>query len=155
MTRWRQLPELIVAAPGVGLALVVLLALVGQQLGVAPFVPGRTVTLAEAAALEDEADIVRLVGAGADPNAPSFVRRTRLRAVHRAMTPLEAAAGTRHASVVQVLLEAGARIDARNFPQLWCAAETARSDEVLALLRKHQPAGALARCDAARATTTN
>ena len=141
--------ELVVAAPGLALALAVVVLLAGRAAGIAPFVEGRTVTLAEAAALEDEADMVRLLEAGADPNAASFVRRTRLRDVHRELTPLEAAAGTRHPSVVQRLLAAGASLDADTFGPVWCAASATGSAEVRALIETHRPAGVTPDCGAA------
>ncbi len=127
--------ELVLALPGLAVAVAVTMAMAARALAIAPFEPGTRVTLAEAAALEDEADVVRLIRAGADPNAPSFVRRTRTRAVARQMTPLEAAVTSRHVSVMRLLLASGALVDDRNDAVLWCFAEARRNRDVLGLLR--------------------
>ena len=121
--------------PGVGLAAVLASALLLAAGGLPPFTdPGR-MTLAEAAALESDADVVRLLRAGVDPNAPAQVRRTRIRPVGGLMTPLEAAMTSRHVSVMDLLVEGGATLDAVRFPALWCVAASQRNADAQAWLR--------------------
>ena len=144
---------LVAGAPGVLLAVLIVITLLAWVMGVPPVRSGRTITLSEAAALEDEADIVRLTRSGADPNARSFVRRTLLRDVHQMMTPLEAAVTARHVSVMQLLEASGAVIDDRNAPVLWCFAEQRRNEEVLAFLRSRRSPRVAIDCSTVRIPT--
>lgn len=139
MSDRRSLLALAAGMPGLALGVCFVLLLIARAAGLPPVQSGRTVTLAEAAALEDEADIVRLTHIGADPNAPSLVRRTRLRGVYQTMTPLEASVTTRHVGVMQLLVASGAVIDERNFSVLWCFATQRRNEDVLTFLRTRPP----------------
>ena len=130
-----SLTGLAIGLPGVIVAVVVVLSLGLQAAGVFPFEPAGQMTLSEAAALESEADIVRLLRAGASPNAPAWVRRTRIRAVGAALTPLEAAMTARHVSVMTLLVDNGAVLDARNLPVLWCLAASQRNHDAQDWLR--------------------
>jgi hypothetical protein len=126
-----------VGVPGLVVAVLIVLGLVARLVGLVP--SGREMTVVDAAALQSEADIVRLVEAGADPNAPGYVRRTRLRAIDAEMTPLEVAAVNRDAHVMELLVSLGARVDDRIYPVLWCVGEQRGSPEVLAFLRSRVP----------------
>lgn len=133
--------------PGLIVAAVVVASLGLRAAGVFPFEPAGRMTLSEAAALESEADIVRLVRAGADPNARRWVRRTRIRAVGTELTPLEAAMTARHVSVMTLLAEHGAVVDAQNLPALWCLASSQHNPDALGWLRSRggaEPAGGCA-----------
>ena len=103
-------------------------------------------TLAEAAALRDEADVLRQIGAGADPNARAVIRRGMLSDPEFLMTPLEAAVAARHDLVVGLLLANGARLDHANWPALYCLAQDRDADEIVVLLTQHAPAGAATDC---------
>ncbi len=127
--------RLAIGLPGVIVAAVLVLSLGLQAAGVFPFEPAGQMTLSEAAALESEADIVRLLRAGAEPNAPAWVRRTRIRAVGAALTPLEAAMTARHVSLMTLLVDNGAVVDARTLPALWCVAASQQNQDALAWLR--------------------
>lgn len=126
---------LAVGLPGVLVAVAVFAVLLMRTAGLAPFEPADRMTLPEAAALESEADVVRLLRAGADPNQPAFVRRTRLRAVHAPMTPMQAAMTARHVSVMTLLADAGARVTPAEMPVLWCIAESQQNADAAAWLR--------------------
>lgn len=126
---------LAIGLPGVIVAVVVVLSLGLQAAGVFPFEPAGQMTLSEAAALESEADIVRLLRTGASPNAQAWVRRTRIRAVGAALTPLEAAMTARHVSVMTLLVDNGAVLDARLLPGLWCLAASQQNRDAQGWLR--------------------
>ncbi len=144
------LRRLAVGLPGVIVAAVIALSLSLQAWGVPPFAPAGHMTLPEAAALESEADIVRLLRAGADPNAPAWVRRTRIRAVGAALTPLEGAMTARHVSVMTLLVEHGAVLDARNLFGLWCLAASQQNQDAQDWLRNRGGAEPPSGCDAVR-----
>ncbi len=137
---------LVMGAPGLAGAVLVLAALLLSAMGVPPFTDPGLMTLPEAAALESEADVVRLLRAGADPDAPAFVRRTRIRGVYAPMTPLEAAMTSRHISVMDLLVQGGATVDAARLPALWCVAASQRNEDALAWLRARVPAAPPADC---------
>ena len=143
-----SLTRLALGLPGVMVALVIVVSLGLEAAGVFPFEPAGQMTLPEAAALESEADIVRLLRAGADPNAPARVRRTRIRAVGAALTPLEAAMTARHVSVMTLLVDNGAVLDARTLPGLWCLAASQQNHDALGWLRGRGGAEPPSGCDA-------
>ena len=138
MPRWT---EWTLAAPGLFVAACTAAMLLAQALAPA-LIDGSSLTLSEAAALADQADVVRLLRRGADPSAPQRVRRRVLREIEQRMTPLEAAAagtsGNRPA-IMRMLLDAGGVINSRNYAVLWCLAERRQTFEVLAFLREHLP----------------
>lgn len=115
---------------------------IASLLHLPPTDASRSLTLPEAAMLADHADVVRLIRGGADPNVPARVRAYTLDLTERVMTPLEASTHSRQAGIVQLLIESGARIDAEDYPALWCsAARVPNNDAVVDFLRAHQPSG--------------
>ena len=145
-----SLTRLALGLPGVMVALVIVVSLGLEAAGVFPFEPAGQMTLPEAAALESEADIVRLLRAGANPNTAARVRRTRIRAVQAALTPLEAAMSSRHVSVMTLLVDNGAVLDARNLPELWCLAASQQNQDAQNWLRSRGGAEPSAGCEAVR-----
>lgn len=121
--------------PGALVAASVVLVMLLRLAGVPPLEPPERMTLSEAAALESDADVVRLLQAGADPNAPARVRRSRIRAVGADLTPLEAAMTSRHVSVMTLLIDGGARLDPEQVSVLWCLALSHRNADAQAWLR--------------------
>jgi hypothetical protein len=126
---------LVVGLPGAFGAVLVVVALVLRAGGLPLLAPTERMTLPEAAALESDADVVRLLRAGADVNQAAWVRRTRIRSVNAVMTPMEAAMTSRHVSVMTLLAEAGARIAAADVPVLWCLAGSQQNADAQAWLR--------------------
>ena len=124
-----------------GLAWVVTLLCLGASslVGGPRLEPRPALTLAEAAALHDEAEILRLVRAGADPNLPVSVRPGVLRSIGYTMTPLEAAIAERRVEILELLVELGAVVDTRNFASLWCFAQTRNDTDVSAFLEARVP----------------
>jgi len=136
-----------VAVPGVVLIVATALMLVGLPLGVDPLWRVEPLTLAEAAALRDNGEVVRLIEAGADPNAASTVRAEFLHNNPLTVTPLEAAVGADRVDMVEVLLDHGAALDAATWTRLMCFATAIEADESQSFLGPLRPDDASLACD--------
>ena len=134
-----QMMELAAAAPGVLLLIAAAGALAAALFGAGPLWPTSALTLAEAAALHDDADVLRLIGGGLDPNAASAVRPELITHERITLTPLEAATGARDARTFQLLLERGATVDDSNWTRLICFASRLEADEIVMILNARQP----------------
>jgi hypothetical protein len=99
--------------------------------------------LAEAAAVRDAGEIVRLIEAADDPNEIREVRPGLLAAQAVRVTPLEAAVAAKDVEIARVLLVHGARMDADTWNRLRCSAE---GDEMTEFLDRRRPAGSVLRC---------
>ncbi len=104
-------------------------------------------TLAEAAALHDDGEIVRLIRSGADPNKADTVRRGFVHNEAQILTPLEAAVGARRADIVELLLESGASLDAATRTRLLCFADVVDAGDVSALLETRRPEDGQVMCE--------
>ncbi len=94
--------------------------------------------LAEAAAFRDTGAVVRRIEAGEDPNRPGVIRTE-----SATLTPVEAAAASRHPEMVQLLFDLGVSLDANAWQRAWCISDEPGVRSVLAL---HRPAGAMEDC---------
>jgi len=139
--------ELAVAVPGAVLLAIAVAHLAGVALGHDRMWPTETLTLSEAAALRDEAEVLLLIGRGADPNAPGVVRRDFLRGTEDVLTPLEAAVGARREQMIELLLQLGATLDAPTWTRLTCFAERHDAPAAGRVLAAHRPDGADADCE--------
>src|ERR671919_925584 len=72
-----------------------------------PFWPAEALTLSEAAAVRDHAEVVRLIEEGHDPNRKWPVRAGLLDGDAHMMGPLEAAVRIRRLSLVELLMRSG------------------------------------------------
>lgn len=99
--------------------------------------------LAEAAALQDGAAVIRLVKQRADVNRPGDVRAGVVLPAEATLTPLEAAAATREREMVQLVLDLGASPDATVWQRAFCISD---ADGVRDLLAQHRPADARDEC---------
>lgn len=97
-----------ILVPQLATLVVILILLVGWTVGYHPFWPIPEVTVSEAAATADHAEVVRLITNGADPNGPSPVRIGIINDTAHVMTPLEAAVFVRRLELVKLLVEHGA-----------------------------------------------
>ena len=140
-------PVVALALPGAALIVATAVMLAGLPFGVDPLWRVEPLTLAEAAALRDNGEVVRLIEAGADPNAPGTVRAEFLRNDPLTITPLEAAVGSDRVDIMEVLLEHGARLDPATWNRLMCFATAIEADESRALLEQRRPDGASLACD--------
>ncbi|MDA1184531.1 MAG: hypothetical protein O2930_07805 [Acidobacteria bacterium] len=99
--------------------------------------------IAEAAAFQDSGALVRMVNAGDDPDRPGEVRGGVILPAAATLAPIVAAAGSRELTMVQLLLDVGASLDANTWQRAWCISD---ADSVRELLTVHRPEGALAEC---------
>ena len=99
--------------------------------------------LSEAAAFLDIGAVVRRIDAGEDPNRPGDVRAGVILPAAATLAPIEAAAASRQAETVQLLLDLGASPDADSWQRAWCISDFA---DVRSLLALHRPDGALEEC---------
>ena len=134
----------LVALPPVlgAIAWLVTLALAGAT-GTHPVWDLQSRNLAEAAAFRDSGRLVRLVDSGEDPNRPAEVRGGVILPTSATLVPIEAAAGSREVTMVQLLLDLGASPDAEAWQRAWCISD---ADSVRSLLAAHRPEGALEEC---------
>ena len=133
--------------PGVLLITATTAMLIGLPFGADPLWTVEPMTLAEAAALRDNGEVVRLIASGQDVNAPSAVRPDILSARSLVITPIEAAVAAERADMVELLLEQGARLDAILWTRLMCFSASAEIDDVRALLEPRRPEGSVENCD--------
>jgi hypothetical protein len=139
--------EIALALPGTVLILATALMLAGLPFGVDPLWRVEPLTLAEAAALRDNGEVVRLIQGGEDPNNAGTVRAELLRNDPLTVTPLEAAVGIDRPDMIEVLLEHGAVMDAATWTKLMCFATAIEADEARAVLEQRRPPGASLVCD--------
>jgi hypothetical protein len=132
-----------VAAPACVLALASAVALALGVLHRDPIWFPPVLTLSEAAGLDDEAEVVRLIERGADPNAPHGVAAGVLFDAAAWLTPIEAAVIAKNPSMIATLLSRGVTLDADEWNQLRCQAD---AEDVASMLDGHRPAGATTHC---------
>ena len=130
-----------VALPAAAWVVLSVVWLAGAALGVPRGFDGRSLTLTEAASIASHADADRLLRAGADPNAPSRLRAGLVRNRESSMTPLEASTAAIRTGPVQMLVDRGATIDARNYAVLWCGAVARGNQDLLRFLEPRRPPG--------------
>jgi len=97
--------------------------------------PPDHVTLAEAIATRNNAEALRLIALGANPNQPSRVRDGLLTGGYDVVvTPLEAAVGAQRADSLRMLLANGAVVDERELRVLRCFERSRRDSGVREIL---------------------
>ena len=103
---------LLIAAAGPALVLTVmrLVMLIAGIAGAHPFWQFEPLTLSEAAALHDGGEVARLIAEGHDPNGTYSVRAGYLTSEPAMLTPVAAAMAARRGEIVDILLDAGARL---------------------------------------------
>jgi hypothetical protein len=134
----------VLAAPGVVLAVATGIGLVMTVRDQPPMWPHRGVNLAEAAGVRDESEVVRLIEDGADPNATYPVRAGLIFSYAMNLTPLEAAVANEDPVMVKQLVAKGASLDAPLWTHLRCIAV---GDRVPAALDEIRPSGAALTCE--------
>ena len=110
--------------------------LVGWAAGTNPFWPMPELNLAEAAAVRDHAEVVRLIEAGHDPNRKWPIAPDVIDSSAHEMTPLEAAISIRRLELVQLLLRHGARVTAGDRANLVERARAAGAPDIVTFLER-------------------
>ena len=124
----------IIAGPCLVLSLLSAWWTAGSVLGDGLWPPDE-VTLSEAVATRNNAEAVRLIERGANPNQPSPVRDGLLTNGYAVtVKPIEAAVGAQRADSVRMLLANGATIDQEELRVLRCLEETRHDSGVRELL---------------------
>ena len=145
--RVRLLPILAVA-PALAFALLSVVATVARPFGGGLWPPDE-VTLPEAAATGNAAEVLRLLALGVNPNVPAPVRREVVNDPRSALTAFEAALLEGEPEVATLLLERGASPTAAQVRDLHCNDRlSAESRAVLAPLS----AGTMSGCPGGPAT---
>ena len=134
---------LAVALPGCLLAAATVVALTLAAFGEHPMWPHEDVNLAEAAGVREEAEVVRLIEQGQNPNASYPVRSGLLFERPVTLTPLEAAVINNDPAIVAVLFANGVALDGPSWVALRCFAGNSR---VSPILEAHRPAAVLLEC---------
>lgn len=130
----------LIAAPGCLLTVILAGMLVMGVFGRPP----EPVNLSEAAATSDEAEVVRLIEFGEDPNVARDIRPGLLSAETVRLTPLEAAVEAGDPNVVNHLFNRGVLLDANLWTRVRCRAD---NPEITALLDQRRPSQLELRCD--------
>jgi len=139
---------ILLAAPGCLLAAASIGALGLALIDEHPMWPHVPYNLAEAAATREEAEVIRLIEQGDDPNVRYPVRAELIFDYPTRLTPLEAAVARDDPAVVRRLVAKGARLDAALWTYLRCIVQ---GDRVIPALDEHRPEGAELQCDGVRA----
>jgi hypothetical protein len=131
---------------GVAVALPVLLATFAvltfaglELLGNTPFSYGPERNVAEAAALGRASEVLRLLGAGQDPNRVWEIRRDMISSTITRVTALEAAIWSRRAPLIRLLDQHGAIVDAETRRHLTCLANDLPVQEIVEYLSPKGP----------------
>jgi hypothetical protein len=142
--------EAAIALPAVAWLVSATLVLIAASIGYRALAAPLDLTLPEAAVLRDEAEVLRQIAHGVDPDVKGPIRRGVFADDGFVMTPLEAAIAARHVEVVQLLVRNGARIDDGSLPRLICLAKRNSALDIVAFLAERSPASAAADCSAVR-----
>jgi len=129
----------IIAAPCLVLALVSAWWTAGRLAGNGLWPPDE-VTLSEAVATRNNAEVVRLIESGANPNQPSPVRDGLLTNGYAVtVKPVEAAVGAQRADTLRTLLANGATLDREELSVLRCLEPNRHDSGVRELLAAQNP----------------
>jgi hypothetical protein len=114
--------SLAAAVPGCILVAWSLVSVAMAAFGQPPMWPHEAYTLAEAAGARDEAEVVRLIERGEDPNGRYSVRAGLVLERTARLTPLEAAVLNDDPAITRELLARGATLNDTAWPALRCHA---------------------------------
>jgi hypothetical protein len=145
----RRITALGVAAAAPVMVLLVLEAFALTATGITgdnPRVPDVTLNLTEAVAVRDQAEMMRLIERGDDPNRREPVREGLLEDDTVNAMPIEAAVSLRQPELVSLLYQNGAALGAEDWRRLTCYAKREELASVLKVLTEHMPAGAAMDC---------
>ena len=147
----RVVRSLIIIAPCVVLTALSAWWTIGLLLGGGLWPPDR-VTLSEAVATRNNAEALRLIQQGADPNRPGLVRDGLLtNGYDVTVRPVEAAVAAQRADALRMLLANGASVDDEELRVLSCIEQQRHDSGVREILEAHGAASTA--CDDVRLPT--
>jgi hypothetical protein len=135
--------SLVLAAPGILLAVVSAGALTFAPFGRHPLWPQQQTNLAETAGVRDEAEVINLIRQGHDPNARYPLQPGLIFEFPISLTPLEVAVAVGDALMAERLLTNGAVLGAAEWRTLRCAVER---DDVASVIERYRPPAAEMDC---------
>ena len=113
-------------------------------------VAARALQSGEAAGVRDEAEVIRLIEQGHDPNASYVIRPSLMFSHPTRLTPLEVAAARDDPAILRQLLAKGATMDAALWTRLRCMEASPSVSEVL---DEYRPDAAPSGCDGVNLTS--
>lgn len=134
---------MMVAVPGCLLAVLSVGALTLAPFDRHPMWPHQQTNLAETAGVRDEAELIRLIREGHDPNIKYPLQPGLIFEFRISLTPLEVAVAVGDALMAERLLTNGAVLDAAQWRELRCVAGR---DDVSLVLERHRPPDAELNC---------
>lgn len=136
----RHWPAVLVLLPAVALAVCAAALVLAASAGKYPFFwERRAFTMAEAAAVRDRAEVLRLIRAGEDPFHVQRVPAGVLSDRELRLTPLQAAVLARRGEVVDLLLWATHGVDGEAWSEAVCLARLVHAADVEQTLRRYEP----------------
>jgi hypothetical protein len=147
MTRRAWALSLVVSAPALALALVEASVLGIALFGSHPRWPDPALNLSEATAVRDNAEVIRLLERGDDPNARLTVRAGLLgNDAAVSATPMEAAVSIRRTELMSLLFRRGAALRDDDWRRLRCVAERQEFGDVVRILDQHRGPASQSAC---------
>jgi hypothetical protein len=120
----------LVAAPALLVTTIFCVDTLGSALGRRVIWPVPALTLADAVIFRNAGEAASLIINGADPNAPSPLRRASSRFGRRSILPVEAAVLTGETHLLQLLVNYSARLDVKTTERLRCQADRLGEDQM-------------------------
>jgi AcrR family transcriptional regulator len=108
--------------------------------------PAEKLNLAEAVAVRNTGEVMRLVEEGEDPNRHYPIRQGLLDGDPSEATPLEAATSERRPELIEILIARGARLAPADWVRLRCFALGRERNDVAAALDAVKPAEIVPQC---------
>ena len=137
---------LAVSVPGLLVAVLFALSAIVDAVSGQPLVwPAWQISLSQAVIMSDQAEVIRQLEAGVDPNGRYEVGEVLRPGERYLITPLEAAVLTREVVLIELVVRRGAIIDERNDQTLQCFARSSGSQAILEYLIAR--GGKVAPCD--------
>ena len=146
-SKWAALA---LGAPGCLLAAVSLIVPTLAAFAQNPVWPHEPYNLGEAAGVRDEAEVIRLIEQGHDPNASYVIRPSLMFSHPMRLTPLEVAVARDDPAILRQLLAKGATMDAALWTRLRCMEVSPSVSEVL---DEYRPDAAPSGCDGVNLTS--
>ena len=135
------------AAPAALLGVMTAGMLLRTVFGAHPLWHAEPVNLSEAAALRDQATVIRLIRGGEDPYQPREVRADLLFNDRAELTAPEAAIAAGRAEVMEVILFSAARPVPTEWNRLRCLSKLQETEDIDEVLDRYKPESAVLECD--------
>ena len=143
----RRLTVAAAALPAAFLGILTAGTLIRALGGTHPLWHAETVNLSEAAALRDQATVVRLIRGGDDPYQRREVRADLLFNDRADLTAFEAAIASGRAEIMDVILWSSPRPGPAEWNRLRCLSRLEENEDIDEVLDRYKPESAVLECD--------